>query len=168
MKDKLLQKLPSYHKQKENQTIYTKPQFQTASLIAQLVNNPHAMPCRRPRFNSWVGKIHWKRDRLPTPVFLGFPCGSAGKESAWQCGSPGFDPWVGKIPWRRERLPIPVFWPGESRGLWGFKESDTTERLSLSQFQILDNRQLESVFPQKNEETRWPYSCPSLLPGGSF
>jgi len=33
-------------------------------------------------------------------------------------------------------------------------ESDTTERLSLSQFQILDNRQLESVFPQKNEETR--------------
>ena len=23
-----------------------------------------------------------KQDRLPTPVFLGFPCGSAGKESA--------------------------------------------------------------------------------------
>ena len=34
------------------------------------------------RFDSWVGKIHWRRDRLPTPVFLGFPCGSAGKESA--------------------------------------------------------------------------------------
>ena len=30
------------------------------------------LPCRRPWFNSWVGKIHWKRDRLPTPVFLGF------------------------------------------------------------------------------------------------
>ena len=45
------------------------------------------------------------------------------------------DPWVGKIPWGRERLPTPVFWPGESRGLyspWGHKESDTTERLSLS------------------------------------
>ena len=27
-----------------------------------------------------VGKIPWRRDRLPTPVFLGFPCGSAGKE----------------------------------------------------------------------------------------
>ena len=26
--------------------------------------------CRRPQFKSWVGKIHWKRDRLPTPVFL--------------------------------------------------------------------------------------------------
>ena len=23
----------------------------------------------------------WRRDRLPTPVFFGFPCGSAGKES---------------------------------------------------------------------------------------
>ena len=40
-----------------------------------------------------------------------------------------------KIPWRRERLPTPVFWPGEFHGLyspWGRKESDTTERLSLS------------------------------------
>ena len=39
------------------------------------------LQCRRPQFNSWIGKIHWKRDRLPTPVFLGFPCGSTGKES---------------------------------------------------------------------------------------
>ena len=43
--------------------------------------------------------------------------------------------WVGKIPWRRKWLPTPVFWPGEFHGLhspWGRKESDTTERLSLS------------------------------------
>ena len=32
-------------------------------------------------FNSWVGKICWRRGRLPTPVFLGFPGGSTGKES---------------------------------------------------------------------------------------
>ena len=31
-------------------------------------------------------QIHWRRDRLPTPVFLGFPCGSAGKESACTAG----------------------------------------------------------------------------------
>ena len=52
-----------------------------------------------------------------------------------QCGRPGSDPCVGKIPWRRERLPTPVFWPGEAHGLYsprGCKESDTTERLSLS------------------------------------
>ena len=39
--------------------------------IAQLVKNPPQ--CRRPWFDSWVGKIHRRRDRLPTPVFLGFP-----------------------------------------------------------------------------------------------
>ena len=50
-------------------------------------------------------------------------------------GRPRYNPWVGKIPWRREWLHIPVFWPGESHGLfspWGRKESDTTERLSLT------------------------------------
>ena len=53
-------------------------------------------------------------------VFLGFPCGSAGKEStcnAMQCRRPGFNPWVGKMPWGRKRLPTPVFWPGEFHGL---------------------------------------------------
>ena len=56
-----------------------------------------------------------------------------------QCRRPGFDPWVGKIPWRRERLPTPVLWPGEFHGLyslWGLKESDTTERVSLSAHQF--------------------------------
>ena len=50
---------------------------------------------------------------------------------------PGFNPWLGKIPWRREWLSTPVFWPGEFHGLyspWGCKESDTTERVSLSVF----------------------------------
>ena len=102
-----------------------------ASLVAQLIK---CLQCRRPWFDSWVRKIHGRKDRLPIPVFSGFPGGSAGKESV-QCGRPGFDPWVGKIPWRRERLSTPVFWPGEFHGLrslWVCKESDATERLSLS------------------------------------
>ena len=37
-----------------------------ASLVAQLVKN---LQCRRPGFNPWVGKIPWRRERLPTPVF---------------------------------------------------------------------------------------------------
>ena len=55
---------------------------------------------------------------------MGFPGGSAGKESTCK---PGFNPWVGKIPWRREQLPTPVFWPGEFHGLhspWDCKELD--------------------------------------------
>ena len=45
-------------------------------------------------------------------------------------------------PWRRERLPTPVLWSGEFHGLystWGRKESNSTERLSLSLFCVLSN-----------------------------
>ena len=44
---------------------------------------------RRPQFNSWLGKILWRRGRLPTPVFLGLPGGSEGKESACNAGHLG-------------------------------------------------------------------------------
>jgi len=27
------------------------------------------LQCRKPWFDSWVGKIPWRRERLPTPVF---------------------------------------------------------------------------------------------------
>ena len=33
----------------------------------QLVKNPPA--CGRPGFNPWVGKVPWRRARLPIPVF---------------------------------------------------------------------------------------------------
>ena len=48
---------------------------------------------------------------------------------------PGFDPWVGKIPWRREWLLTPIFLPREKEwaeySLWGHRESDMTEGLTL-------------------------------------
>ena len=83
----------------------------------------------------------WRRDRLPTPVFLGFPGGSAGKESTCNAGEPGFDPWVGKMPWRRAWQPTPVFLLENPYGQrspavyspWDRKESDMTERLSTVQ-----------------------------------
>ena len=67
-----------------------------ASLIAQLVKNPPAI--QETWFNSWVGKIPWRRDRLPTPVFSGFPCGSAGKQSACNVGDLGSVPGLGRSP----------------------------------------------------------------------
>ena len=44
--------------------------FFLASLLAQLVRNPPAM--WETGFYPWVRKIPWRRDRLPTPVFLGW------------------------------------------------------------------------------------------------
>ena len=66
------------------------------SLVAQLVKNPPAM--QGPQFNFWVRKIPWKRDGLPTLVFLGFPGGSDGKESACNAGDLGLIPGLGRPP----------------------------------------------------------------------
>ena len=76
-----------------------------ASLIAQLVKNLPAMQ-QTPRFYSQVRKIHWRRDRLPTPVFLGFPCGLAGKESTCNVGDLGSSPGLGRFPGEGEGYPL--------------------------------------------------------------
>ena len=62
--------------------------------------------CRRPWFDSWVRKTHWKRDRLPTPVLLGSPCGSAGKESACNMGDLGSIPGLGRSPGEGNGYPL--------------------------------------------------------------
>ena len=49
-----------------------------------------------PGFDFWVGKTCWRRERLPTPVFSGFPCGSAGKQSACNVGDLGSIPGLGR------------------------------------------------------------------------
>ena len=54
------------------------------------------MQCGRPGFGPWVRKIPWRKDRLPTPVFLGFPFGSAGKEPACNVGDLGLIPGLGR------------------------------------------------------------------------
>ena len=51
-------------------------------------------------------KICWRRDRLPTPVFLGFPCGSAGKESACNAGDLGLIPGLGRSPGEGKGYPL--------------------------------------------------------------
>ena len=56
------------------------------------------LQCRRPQFSSWVGKAPWRRDGLPTAVFLGFPCGSAGKESTCNAGDLDLIPGLGRSP----------------------------------------------------------------------
>ena len=80
---------------------------------------------RTGRTSEWIGWSHIHR----------VPGGSDGKESACNAGD------LGSVPtWRREWPPTPLFLPGEFHGqrslegysLWGHKESDTTEWLTLS------------------------------------
>ena len=62
---------------------------------------------------TWVQSLGWEdpleKGWLPIPVFLGFPCGSAGKESASNVGD------LGSIPGLKRS-------PGEGKGcpLWYF------------------------------------------------
>ena len=49
-------------------------QYSWASRMAQL-------QCERPGFDPWVGKIPWRRERLPTPVF--WPREFHGLHSPW-------------------------------------------------------------------------------------
>ena len=62
-----------------------------ASQVAQLVKNLPAM--QETLFNSWVRKIPWRWNRLTTPVILGFPGGSDGKEPV--CNAGGLDSILG-------------------------------------------------------------------------
>ena len=75
-----------------------------------------------PWFNSQDGKIHWRRDRLLTPVFLGFSCGSAGKEFTCDAGGLGLILGLGRFPGEGKGYPL------QSMGL---QESDMTERFLL-------------------------------------
>ena len=48
----------------------------------------------------------WRRDRLPTPVFLGFPVGSDCEESVCNAGDLGSVPGLGRSPGEGKGRPL--------------------------------------------------------------
>ena len=79
-----------------------------------------SLQCRRPQFDSWVRKIPWRKDRLPTPVPTGFRGGSDGKESACNTEDLGFIPSLGNSPGggsHSSTLAWPIPWTEEPGGL---------------------------------------------------
>ena len=84
------------------------------------------------------GKILWRRNRQPTPVFLGFPGGSDSKESTCNAGDLGLIPGLGRSPRGEHGNPLQYSClenPHGQRSMagyspWGHKESDSTEQLS--------------------------------------
>ena len=62
----------------------------------QLVKNPPAIQETPVQFLGW--EDIWRRDRLPTLVFLDFPCDSAGKEFTSNAGDLGSIPELGRFP----------------------------------------------------------------------
>ena len=99
-----------------------------ASLVAQLVKTPPVM-----RFDPWVRTTTWRRDRLHTAVFLAFPDGSDGKESACNAGDLGSIPGLERSPGEGHGNPLQYSSLKNTHGqrslvsysLWGHKQSDT-------------------------------------------
>ena len=112
----------------------THPCSQVASLVAQLVKNV----CNAgPWFDSWVGKISWRRDRLPLPVFLGFPGGSAGKESACSAGDLGSIPGLGRSPGGGKGYPLQYSGLKNSMACIVHGVAKSRTRLSDCHFQVV-------------------------------
>ena len=78
---------------------------------------------------------------------MGFPGGSAGKESTCNAGDLGSIPGLGRFP--GERKDYPLQYAGLENSMdhtpWGHTESDTTERLSLS----MDSCAIKKTHSQK-------------------
>ena len=127
---------------------------QRASLIDHMGKSP-------PRFNSWVRKIPWRRDRLPTPVFLGFPCGSAGKESACNAGDLSSIPRLGRSPGEGKGYPL------HYSGLESSMDCSPPGSLSMG---ILQARVLEQVAMPSSRGSSQPrdQTQVSHIAGGFF
>ena len=83
----------------------------------------------------------WRRDRLLSQVFLGFPAGSNDKESTCNAGDLGSIPGLGRSPGGGYGNPLQYSCLEIAHGQrslggyspWGRKEQDMTKQLSTAQ-----------------------------------
>ena len=114
-------------------------------LVAQLVKNLPAMQETLVWFLDWEDP--WRRDSLPSPIFLGFPDGSDGRKSTCNVGDLSSIPGLGRSPGGGHGNPLQYSClenPHGQRSLagyspWGCKESDTTEQLSTAQWLMIQD-----------------------------
>ena len=90
---------------------------------------------RRPWFHFWVGKIHWGRDRLPIPVFLGFPCGSGSTEFTSNVGNLSSIPGLERSP--GEWKCCPLQYSGLENSMDYIVHRVTKSQTQLSNFQFI-------------------------------
>ena len=102
-----------------------------------------------------------------TPVFLGFPCGSAGKESAFNEGDLGSIPGLGRSPEEGKSYPLQYSCLENSMDctVHGVAELDMTERLWLSLSRmLLRNLQCTEVAPNIKSAKAEKLCVRSFLP----
>ena len=126
----------------------------TLGLPWWLSDKESACQCRRHRFDPWVRKIPWRRDRLHTPVFMGFLGGSDGKESICNAGDLGSIHGLGRSPGRRYGNPLQYsclensHWQRSLAGYgpWSHKELNMTKlSTALPILHVLDILKVTSL-----------------------
>ena len=122
------------------------------------------LQCRRPWFDAWVKKICWGRDRLPTPGFLGFPCGSADKESAFHVEDLGSIPGLGRCP--REGKGYPLQYSGLENSMDCTIHGVAKSRTYCAIFTFAFNKipVLSLHFPTLRDDWLWVASVPPNNP----
>jgi len=81
----------------------------------------------------WVGEFPWRKERLPTPVFLDFPGSSEGKEFACNLGDLGLILRLGGFPPGRQGSPLQYYClenPHGQRSLASYRSAESQIRLS--------------------------------------
>ena len=113
--------------------------------MAQQVKSPPAVEETPVRVLGWEDLL--ERNILPTPVFLGFPCSSADKESTCNAGDLGSIPGLGRASGERHGNPLQYSWLESPRGQgslvgyspWSRKESDRTELLKSAALAVYES-----------------------------
>ena len=127
-----------------------------ASLVAQLVKNPPAMQETPVRFLG--PEDCWRRDRLSTPVFLGLPGGSAGKESACNVGDLDSIHELGAFPGEGEGCPLQ--YPGLENSMDCVVHGVAKSWTRLSDFH--SHLSTTSVLPS-SKDIPWNHLCLSVF-----
>ena len=83
---------------------------------------------------SCVGKLCWRRDKLPTLAFFGLPGGSAGEESAFNVGCLGLIPGLGRSPGVSKGYPL--LYSGLESSMVRIVNGVNNHRTRLSSFQF--------------------------------
>ena len=131
--------------------------YSRASLVTQTLSRIW-LPCRRPGFYPWVGKIPWRREWLPTPVFLPGEFHrqrSTGATFLWVAKSQTLlsTDWVGvgeSMDWSIHTLIHTIEWLDNSR-----KKGTTAPRVTVNES---NNRNIG----QKKVDTKQALLCASV------
>ena len=117
------------------------------------------------RFDSWIGKSHWRRDSLPIPVLLGFPSGWAGKETACNLGDLGWILGLGRCPGEGKGYPLQHSGLENSKDCIVHVVAKSQTQLSNFHFtsvQFSRSVVSDSLWPHEPQHARPP--CPSPTP----